>query len=218
MKTLIFRLAMLRGKKPLCAMYGKPFWTRFRRRSGDLFRELAPQLPDLVGSLFQFNFQFTPAYAAWYRSLTEMGMSRGEADRILWLLNERLVTAIPRPLLHTVGKAYFSGFRKKAAGHLVRQNRGELHPWDWTIRYRETNRNAFEIDITRCAMQRFAREHGAEGMLPGICRMDYLFSWLMGNGFSRTKTLGDGDDCCDCHYQLEGSCLWSPETGFASRK
>ncbi len=35
------------------------------------------------------------------------------------------------------------------------------------IRYRETDRNAFEIDITRCAMQQFAKAHGAEGMLPG---------------------------------------------------
>ncbi|MDD3212108.1 MAG: L-2-amino-thiazoline-4-carboxylic acid hydrolase [Eubacteriales bacterium] len=147
-----------------------------------------------------------------------MGIDRGEADAIIWLLNERMATLIPQPFLHVVGRAYFSGFRKKASAHVARQRRGELHPWDWTIRCREIDPNAFEIDITRCAMQQFAHAHGAEAMLPGICRMDYLFSWLMGNGFQRTKTLGDGDDCCNCHYQLEGSCEWAPEKGFTDRK
>jgi hypothetical protein len=48
--------------------------------------------------------------------------------------------------------------------------------------------------------------------------MDYLFAHLMNNGFERTKTLGDGDDCCNCRYYLTGSCEWSPEKGFADRK
>lgn len=218
MKTLIFHLAMTRSRKVLVAKYGMPFWFDFKGRSGAIFQELAPELPDLGNSLFAFNFQFAPAYAAWYRALTELGRSRDEAVEIIWLLNERLVTIIPKPFLHRMGKAYFSGFRKKAPAHELRQKRGDLHPWDWTIHSREIDRNTFEIDITRCAMQRFACEHGAEGMLPGICRMDYLFSWLMGNGFQRTKTLGDGDDCCNCHYQLEGTCEWSPEKGFAERK
>lgn len=209
---------MARGRKPVTAKYGGAFWLRFRLCSDALFRILAPQLPDLGGSLFAFNFQFVPAYAAWYLALAKMGVSRAESDAVVWLLNERLARLVPRPFLHAVGRAYFSGFRKKASAHIERQRRGELHPWDWTIRYRETDRNAFEIDITRCAMRRFAAEHGAEAMLPGICRMDYLFSWLMGNGFQRTKTLADGDDCCNCHYQLEGRCEWAPEKGFVGRK
>ena len=59
---------------------------------------------------------------------------------------------------------------------------------------------------------------GARAMLPGICRIDYLFSHLMGNGFTRTQTLGDGDACCNCRYQLKGTCEWSPEKGFLDRK
>jgi hypothetical protein len=165
MKTLIFLLAMARSRKALIGKYGMPFWLDFRRLSGAIFRELAPELPDLGKSLFAFNFQFAPAYVSWYRALTELGWNRDEIAEVIWLLNERLVTAVPRPFLHMVGKAYFSGFRKKAPAHERRQLRGELHPWDWMIHYREIDGNAFEIDITRCAMQRFAREHGAEGLL-----------------------------------------------------
>ncbi len=218
MKALIFRFAMDRSRKVLIARYGKPFWLDFKRRSGAIFRKLAPELPDLGESLFGFNFQFIPAYVSWYKALTELVRSRDEATEIIWLINERLATAIPRPFLHRMGRAGFSRLRKEAPAHELRQLRGELHPWDWMIRYREIDENAFEIDITRCAMQRFAREHGADGLLPGICRMDYLFSRLMGNGFQRTKTLGDGDDCCNCRYQLKDTCEWSPEKGFAERK
>ncbi len=110
MKTLIFHLAMARSRKKLIAKYGKPFWLDLKRRSRVIFREIAPELPDLGHSLFAFNFQFAPAYVAWYRALTELGWGRDEAAGIIWLLNERLATVIPRPFLHIVGRAYFSGF------------------------------------------------------------------------------------------------------------
>jgi hypothetical protein len=67
-------------------------------------------------------------------------------------------------------------------------------------------------------MKKLAHDFGTDGLLPGICRMDYLFAHLMGNGFERTKTLGDGEDCCNCRYHIEGSCDWSPERGFVDRK
>jgi len=50
------------------------------------------------------------------------------------------------------------------------------------------------------------KNYGAEGMLPGICAVDYIVAHYMGNGFSRTKTLGDGDDCCNCRYEIKGKC------------
>lgn len=37
-------------------------------------------------------------------------------------------------------------------------------------------------------------------------------------GFERTKTLGDGDECCNCRYYIKGDCDWSPEKGFNDRK
>ena len=129
-----------------------------------------------------------------------------------------MATAIPSYFLHSTGKSYMNGFRKKAAHHVERQNLGELHPYDWKIAYRDIDENCFEIDITECAMKKLAHKLGAEGLLPGICRMDYLFSSIMGNGFIRTKTLGDGDDCCNCHYELDGQCEWAPEKGFSDRK
>ncbi|MEN6350201.1 MAG: L-2-amino-thiazoline-4-carboxylic acid hydrolase [Syntrophomonas sp.] len=115
-------------------------------------------------------------------------------------------------------KAYIGGFRKKAAEHAKKTRANALHPYDWKIAYREINENTFEIDITECAMLKLAKDFDVLGMYPAICRMDYLFSHYMGNGFERTKTLGDGDECCNCRYHIVGNCEWSPEKGFESRR
>ena len=89
---------------------------------------------------------------------------------------------------------------------------------DWNIRYRNISDNCFEIDIYECAFRKLAKEYSVEGLLPGICRVDYMVAALMGTGFERTKTLGDGDDCCNCRYYLKGECKWEPEKGFINRK
>ena len=125
MKTFIFHFAMARGRKALIIKYGKPFWFDFKRRSWAIFRELAPELPYLGRSLFSFNFQFAPAYTAWYRALTELGLSRDEAMEVIWLLNEPLVH--PAAVYAQGGQGQFSGFRIKAPAHELRQKRGDQH-------------------------------------------------------------------------------------------
>ena len=218
MKKLIFSFTMARSKGFIIEKYGKEFWQFFHALSKINFENTLSRTPDIGTSVFSFNYDFAPAYIAWYKSYIALGLSQEETDEDIWKMNERMVTAIPKSFLHSTGKAYMNGFRKKAAQHVERQNRGELHPFDWKIVSREIDNNTFEIDITECAMKKLAHSLDADGLLPGICRMDYLFSSVMGNGFTRTKTLGDGDECCNCHYELEGSCEWAPEKGFNNRK
>jgi hypothetical protein len=40
----------------------------------------------------------------------------------------------------------------------------------------------------------------------------------MGLQFVRTKTLADGDDCCNNHIAGPGFTEWAPEKGFEVRK
>ena len=218
MRRILFSLTMLKSRRFLIKKYSKEWFERFSALSKRYFNELLTKLPDIGESIFSFNYKFAPAYIAWYRALADTGVSGSEADETLWRMNEALFTAVPSPLLHTVGKAYLNGFRKKASAHAQRQSSGSLHPYDWRIEYRDVDANCFEIDITECAFKKLAVEYGTEGLLPGICRIDYLSANLMGNGFERTKTLGDGDDCCNCRYYVTGSCEWSPEKGFTDRK
>lgn len=218
MEKIIFSLTMLRSRKALIRKYGREFWKSFRMQSKEKLKTILPLTPQIGKSLFAFNYQFGPPYIAWYKALMELGLHQQEAWETLWLMNEKMATTIPKCLLHATGRRYFTGFRKKAAAHVERQQRNELHPYDWRVTYREISYNTFEIEITECALKKLAHDFDADGLLPGICRMDYLFSHLMHNGFERTKTLGDGDDCCNCRYHVKGSCDWSPEKGFVTRK
>ncbi len=218
MKKLIFGFTMARSRSFIREKYGSEFWKSFRTLAKMHFNNILPKVPDIGYSIFSFNYKFGASYIAWYKSFFDLGLSQDEAIENIWKMNEKMVTAIPSPLMHSSGKAYINSFRKKAKRHEERQKRGELHPYDWKVVFRDIDKNTFEIDIIECAMKKLAHDFNADGLLPGICRMDYLFSSVMGNGFTRTKTLGDGDDCCNCRYELEGSCEWAPENGFIYRK
>ena len=86
-------------------------------------------------------------------------------------------------------QAYLNGFRKKAAKHKQRQKNG-LHPYDREIVFRDIDDTSFEIDITKWGFIVVVKEFDAEGMIYGICNMDYMIFRYMGNGLKRIMTLG----------------------------
>lgn len=212
MQKFIYRLTMCRSKGYIQKQYGKSFWKSFREHSDAVFRQVAAELPDIGDSIFSFNYAYAPSYVAWYRSMRQLGLDAGQADDLMWKMNEKMLLSVPKPFLHMAGKSYLNSFRKKAKRHLQRQGKPGFSEYDWLIDYRDIDANSFEIDIRRCGFITVAKKYGVEGMLPGICSVDYMVSHYMGNGFSRTKTLGDGDECCNCHYELTGKCpLRAPE-------
>lgn len=217
MEKLIFYIAMSKSRGYLSEKYSPEWFEMFKRGSAQKLNVILPKVPDIGKSIFSFNYKFAPAYIAWYKTLEEMKVPQKEITKIIWAINERMISIIPKCFMHTAGKLYFSSFRKKAGKHMQKQNTRGLHPYDWQIEYRNIDSNCFEIDIKTCGIKKLAADYGAQGLLPGICRMDYLFANKMGNGFERTKTLGDGDECCNCRYFLKGDCEWpipeKPEDG-----
>ena len=209
MMKFIYHLTMLRSRKMIKDKYGADFWRRFKSKSDRSFGKVLKRTPDIGKSVFSFNYAYAPSYVAWYRTMRALGLDAKQADELMWLMNEKMLLTVPKLFLHMVGKSYLNGFRRKAAEHEKRQKNG-LHPYDWEIAYKDIDDNSFEIDITKCGFIACAKEFGAEGMLPGICSVDYMISHYMGNGFKRTKTLGCGDSCCDCHYELTGECPIRP--------
>ena len=212
MQKFIYRLTMCRSKGYIQKQYGKSFWKSFREHSDAVFRQVAAELPDIGDSIFSFNYAYAPSYVAWYRSMRQLGLDAGQADDLMWKMNEKMLLSVPKPFLHMAGKSYLNSFRKKAKQHLQRQGKPGFSEYDWLIDYRDIDANSFEIDIRRCGFITVAKKYGVEGMLPGIFSVDYMVSHYMANGFSRTKTLGDGDECCNCHYEMTGKCpLRAPE-------
>ena len=218
LSRVIFSYVMLRSRRQIVRRYGVEFWKSFRKYSSENFREVLPKVPNIGRSVFSLNYRFLPVYVAWYRAFQKLGLGADEIDRCIWMMNDQLLAGVSGWCTKAVGRQYYRSFQRKAASHVERQTRKKLHPLDWQIAYRAISDDAFEIDILTCPFERLSKDFGEPGLLPGICRMDYLFANRMGNGFVRTKTLGDGDDCCNCHYEMTGNCAWAPETGFLTRK
>jgi hypothetical protein len=202
----------------LCAQYGVAFYNDFAARSAKILHEVISKTPDIGSTLFSFNYAFTPAYIAWYKAACALNINEKEIQDLLWLLNERIITVVPRFCMKAFVKAYLKNFRKKAPLHEKRMADGTVHPYDYRIKFRDVNKTTFEIDITRCGMMSLARDLDALGIFPAVCRVDYMLFSYMGAGFKRTKTLGDGDDHCNCRYIIGGACEWATEKGFEGRK
>lgn len=214
----IYRLTMTRSKRYMKDKYGEAFWKRFRADSDEVFRKLIKELPDIGKSMFAFNYAYAPGYVAWYKAMEQNGLDAHERDILMLVMNEKMLTAVPKLLLHSVGKAYMNNMRKGSKLHVKRQSKGELHPLDWRVEFENIDKEHFNITITDCGFVKYAKEHDALGMLPAICQVDYMISYYMNVGFERTKTLGAGCECCDGHYCLTGTCDWDIEQRLKERR
>jgi hypothetical protein len=214
---LIYQFGTLVSRKTIIKQHGKVFYKKFCKSSKEWIDRIAPQTPDIGNTVFSMNYAFTPSYIAWWKAACEQ-LQKEQADKLLWTIKERVFSLIPKRLAPTCIKLYMNNFRKKAPIHVKLHEQGRLHSYDYKIKYQEINDETFEIDFYECGMLKLARAFDAEGMFPSICRIDYLMFSLGGAGFERTKTLGDGDNCCNCRYVIGGKCEWAPEKGFADRK
>lgn len=66
-------------------------------------------------------------------------------------------------------------------------------------------RDFFDARITRCLWHDACVENGCPELCPLFCDVDDVnYGGLRKMGFSRTKTLGYGGDCCDFHFYRKG--------------
>lgn len=64
----------------------------------------------------------------------------------------------------------------------------------------EKGKNYFNVTITKCLWHTACVENGCPNLCPLFCDVDDItYGGLKKIGFSRTKTLGYGGDCCDFH-------------------
>lgn len=215
---LLYHLGMRQAKARMMNEFGNEFWQDFKGKADGWMKEILPKVPDIGSGVFRTSYDLCPAYIAWYKSLVSMGFTNEEAGEQLWVISEELFSLIPRRALKLPMKGHMAGFRDDAALHVQRDKAGKLHPYDWRISFTELDEDHFNIDIKECAMMKLSEDFDALGMFPTICRIDFLAAHVMGNGFSRTKTLADGDDCCNCMYKVGGTCEWDPKRGFEDRK
>ena len=65
----------------------------------------------------------------------------------------------------------------------------------------EHGRDYFNVTMRKCLWHTACVENGCEELCPLFCDVDDVtYGGLKKLGFSRTKTLGYGNDCCDFHF------------------
>lgn len=65
----------------------------------------------------------------------------------------------------------------------------------------KSGKNFYDITITRCLWHTACAENGCPELCGLFCDVDDVtYGGLKKIGFSRTKTLGRGGDCCDFHF------------------
>jgi hypothetical protein len=215
---IIFKVALWSSRKEIINEHSKEFYNEFCKLATDNLKSIIDEIPNIGDSVFSFNYYFCPSYIAWYKTYLKLGIESDDANQMIWKMNEALVKFIPKIFMKMSMNKYIGDFRKKAQRHELLSDKNQVHIFDWKIRYRNISKTTFEIDIYECGMIKLCSKFNAMGLFPYMCRMDYLFSHYMGNGFERTKTLGDGNNCCNCRYIIDGECEWSPEKGFEKRK
>lgn len=63
------------------------------------------------------------------------------------------------------------------------------------------DKNSFDVTMKKCLWHTACVENGCENLCRLFCDVDNVtYKGLKKLGFSRTKTLGYGKDCCDFHF------------------
>ena len=92
----------------------------------------------------------------------------------------------------------FFGIYKHVFLHVMRSS--DL--WQST---QDHDRDFFDARITKCLWHDACVENGCPELCPLFCDVDDVnYGGLSKMGFSRTKTLGYGGDCCDFHFYRIG--------------
>jgi len=81
------------------------------------------------------------------------------------------------------------------------ENNKDKYPWTWQFTT-ESNPEIpeFRIYFTNCGLYNLCIAENISELNPILCETDFVMAEMAGCTFSRTKTLADGDDCCDFCY------------------
>lgn len=81
----------------------------------------------------------------------------------------------------------------------LRSQKGE-YPMDWKFTFRwDPEKPEYYLTYSECAVCKIAKQEDLQFLVKHVCVMDYAMIELKGAKLIRSKTLGNGDDCCDFH-------------------
>ena len=132
---------------------------------------------------------------ALYKALMEGSLPHGRAEALMRAYMMDVVAAEKHAATAKMQAVPgFFGIYKRVFLHVM----GTSDLWVSTQTH---GRDFFDASITKCLWHDACVENGCPELCPMFCDVDDVnYGGLAKMGFSRTKTLGYGGDCCDFHF------------------
>lgn len=141
-----------------------------------------------------------------YRVATAHGKEVEEVGEMIYEISKAYLKAYPTFLTRFMGRRNFTKkyqvkLRKRAAESRLRQ-----YPEGYVYDYIEGDGVTFDygVDYIECASCKFFAKKGASEFAPYLCPVDILYSYALGWGLKRTKTLAQGDTVCNFRFKKGG--------------
>lgn len=170
----------------------------FTRQSQLLERLIADTRGKSPSQMKELEQTILPRVAL-YKALTESTLSHERAPELMRAYMMDVVAAEKHASTAKMEAIPgFFGIYKRVFLHVMRAS--DL--WESTQAH---GRDFFDASITRCLWHDACVENGCSELCPLFCDVDDVnYGGLSKMGFSRTKTLGYGGDCCDFHFYRAG--------------
>ena len=170
----------------------------FERQSQLLAQLIASTRGKSASQMKELEQTILPRVAL-YKTLMESTLSH---ERALELMRAYMMDVVATAKHTSTAKLEaipgFFGIYKRVFLHVMRTS--DL--WESTQAH---GRDFFDASITRCLWHDACVENGCPELCPLFCDVDDVnYGGLSKMGFSRTKTLGYGGDCCDFHFYRAG--------------
>lgn len=170
---------------------------QFKRKHRDEYGKMLKRTPS-VGSMK--DNMFAPVmYLACY------GFSYYKADpeKITMEVFDGMIDAICRSDVMKKAYAGKNCFSQKEIYKYVRgseRSKKKEYPMDWVFDFSyDLSVPEYFVTHHECGVCKIARQENLMFIMPHMCVMDYPTIEYKGGKLIRSKTLGNGDDCCDFH-------------------
>ena len=191
--------------------YGDRFTGAVLRETSQHYEALIPEIPYIGGDenpMTRHLVRSTTSLVL-YKVMKARCKTAEEVGKIVYDAVEASVVQMPAVPGPELREAFITEQKEQA-----RKSQERHYSEDWVWEFVEGDGVEFDYgrDFLECSTQKLYHAHDADEFLPFYCYLDFVTHRTIGWGFTRTKTLAEGDDRCDFRNKKGGKTKkgWPP--------
>jgi hypothetical protein len=189
-ELMCFKPALVELKK----IYPDMDMDKYKKKVKKEFKQMLERTPDIGGTSLEKNL---------YIAAFVFSLHKAEPERITPEVVDAMVTAVfDSPFIVNVHKnKKCTLFTDKVQDEKLQESKASQnskYELDWKFDYKK-GVDEFYNTYTECGICKLGKRENCFEFVPCLCNMDERNYRNEGGILHRTKTLGNGDDCCDFH-------------------